>query len=184
VERYSWSELTHLQIGRFGEYFVKMEFALYGFEIYTSEVDDRGIDFVARHGGGRFYEVQVKSVRNTNYVCMLKDSFPLNPERLLALVVLVEHAPPCLYLIPATAWQTPDAQLLVDREYKGLKSRPEYGILLSKGSRRLLKQYGFADAVQKIMAQASAAEGTWAGEQGAAPDGRRSSQRNGRAARR
>jgi hypothetical protein len=64
--RYSWSRLNSHQVGRFAEYFVKMEFALYAFEVYTSEVDDRGIDFVARHGAGGFFEVQVKSVRESN----------------------------------------------------------------------------------------------------------------------
>ncbi len=155
MRRYSWSRLTHLQLGRFGEYFVKMEFALYGFEIYTGEVDDRGIDFVARHGGGPFFEIQVKSVLKTNYVCMLKDAFPLRAERLLALVLLVEDLPPDLYLIPATAWQKPDNRLLVGREYKDRKSRPEFGVQLSQRSRPLLRQYAFADAVQTLMAHPS-----------------------------
>ena len=41
--RYSWDRLNHLQVGRFAEYYVQMEFALYGFEVYTTEVDDRGV---------------------------------------------------------------------------------------------------------------------------------------------
>src|SRR5438132_13979639 len=109
--RYSWSRLNKLQVGRFAEYFVKMEFALYGFEVYTAEVDDRGIDFVARYGSGGFYEVQVKSVRGGGYVFMQKSKFPLKPDRLLALVLLEEDQPPDLYLIPATSWQTPNALL-------------------------------------------------------------------------
>jgi hypothetical protein len=88
--RYSWSRLNTQQVGRFAEYFVKMEFALYGFEVYTAEVDDRWIDFIVRHGAGGFYEVQVKSVRGFNYVFMQKSKFPLRPDRLLALVLLVE----------------------------------------------------------------------------------------------
>jgi hypothetical protein len=31
MDRYDWSRLNHLQFGRYAEYFVKMEFALYGF---------------------------------------------------------------------------------------------------------------------------------------------------------
>lgn len=42
------SELNGLQLGRYGEYFAKMELASYGFDVYTSEVDDHGIDFVVR----------------------------------------------------------------------------------------------------------------------------------------
>jgi hypothetical protein len=41
-----------------------MDFTLYGFEVYSSEVDDRGIDFVVRSASGRYYDVQVKSVRD------------------------------------------------------------------------------------------------------------------------
>ena len=94
--RYSWSRLNTHQVGRYAEYFVKMEFALYGFEIYTAEVDDRGIEFVARHGYSGFCEIQVKSVRKSNYIFMPKSKFPLRPDRLLALVLLKEEQPPDL----------------------------------------------------------------------------------------
>jgi hypothetical protein len=40
--------LTGLQLGRYAEYYAKMEFASYGFEVYTSEVDDHGVDFVVK----------------------------------------------------------------------------------------------------------------------------------------
>ncbi|WRO21021.1 DUF4365 domain-containing protein [Metallumcola ferriviriculae] len=65
-----WSRLNKLQLGRYAEYYAKMEFASYGFEVYTSEVDDHGIDFIAKTKEGRFFEIQVKSVRQTNYVFM------------------------------------------------------------------------------------------------------------------
>ena len=144
--RYTWSRLNHLQVSRFAEYFVKMEFALYGFEVYTAEVDDRGIDFVARHAPGGFFEVQVKSARETTYVFMQKDKFPLSPDRLLALVLLEEDQPPDLYLIPATAWLAPNA-LLVGRDYEGLKSKPEWGVQLSLRNRPLLVPYRFDTSV-------------------------------------
>jgi hypothetical protein len=34
-----WSKLSALQLGRYAEYFAKMEFASYGLEVYTTEVD-------------------------------------------------------------------------------------------------------------------------------------------------
>ena len=58
---YPWSSLSHLQLGRYAEYLVKMQMTLHGFEVYSPEIDDRGIDFVARTADGRFLEVQVKS---------------------------------------------------------------------------------------------------------------------------
>jgi hypothetical protein len=48
MERYEWNRLSPLQVGRYAEYLVKMEFTLYGFDVYTAEVDDKGIDFVVR----------------------------------------------------------------------------------------------------------------------------------------
>lgn len=33
----NWSKLNKLQLGRYAEYYAKMEFASYGFEVYTSE---------------------------------------------------------------------------------------------------------------------------------------------------
>jgi predicted GNAT family N-acyltransferase len=47
-----WSKLNSLQLGRYAEYYAKMEFASYGFEIYTSELDDHGIDFIAKTKSG------------------------------------------------------------------------------------------------------------------------------------
>lgn len=43
-----WSRLNHLQLGRYAEYYAKMEFTSYGFYVYASEVDDHGIDFIAQ----------------------------------------------------------------------------------------------------------------------------------------
>lgn len=149
MQRYSWSRLNKQQVGRFAEYFVKMEFALYGFEIFTSEVDDRGIDFIVRHASGVFYEVQVKSVRSSNYVFMHKAKFPLRSDRLLSLVLLSEDQPPDLYLISATEWLRPN-ELLVDRDYEGLKSKPEWGVQLSRRSRLLLEPYRFGVAVLSL----------------------------------
>ena len=66
--KYDWARLNHLQIGKYAEYFVKMEFTLHGFDVYTSEVDDRGIDFVIRKDRNFYYDIQVKSVRDLNYL--------------------------------------------------------------------------------------------------------------------
>lgn len=60
--RYDWQQLKSLQLGRYAEYFAKMEFTLFGFDVYTAEVDDKGIDFVIRRGRDQHYDVQVKSV--------------------------------------------------------------------------------------------------------------------------
>jgi hypothetical protein len=151
MDRFDWSRLNHLQVGRFAEYFVKMELTLYGFEVYTSEVDDRGIDFVARRGGGPFFEVQVKSVRGFNYVYVPKDKSVLAPHRLLAVVILHQGQEPELYLIPMTAWSAPN-QLLADRNYEGKQSKPEWGLNLSPANQALLDPFRFHVVVPTLAA--------------------------------
>ena len=39
----NWSRFIRLQIGRYAEYYAKMKFASYSFDVYTSEVDDYGV---------------------------------------------------------------------------------------------------------------------------------------------
>lgn len=140
--RYDWSRLNTLQVGRFAEYFVKMEFTLFGFQVYTSEVDDRCVDFVVRRGDGRFYEVQVKSTRNLNYIFIPKEPFGISPDRLVAAVLLEQGQAPSLYIVPMTAWVAPNA-LLVSRDYEGKKSKPEWGLNLSRKNLPLLEPYAF-----------------------------------------
>ncbi len=143
-QAYEWSKLSHLQVGRYAEYFVKMQFVLLGYEVYSSEVDDRGIDFVLRREPGRYWDVQVKSIRRTGYVFMTKDKFPIRPNLLVALAIFNDGREPDLFLIPATAWLKPDG-VLVDRNYgEGRQSKPEYGINLSLRGITALERYRFA----------------------------------------
>ncbi len=67
----------------------------------------------------------------------------------MALALFRDGELPSLYLIPATDWRSPNA-LLVDRDYEGLKSRPEWGINLSRRNLGLLEQYGFDRAIGRM----------------------------------
>ncbi len=140
----TWSKLNHLQLGRYAEYYAKMEFASYGFEVYTSEVDDHGVDFIAKlPGENKFYEVQVKSVRDYGYIYMAKSKMPvLSENRLVCYLHFVDGKLPDVFVIPATAWKTPNA-VLVDRKYDkpGQKSEPEWGINISKKNYDLISEY-------------------------------------------
>ena len=151
LSRYKWSELTKQQVGAFVEYFVKMELTMLGFHVYGTEVDDRGIDFVAQFGDGPFLKVQVKSVRNTGYVFMEKTKFSLHNHRFLAFGLLVDGQSPKLFLIPSLEWQT-QTPLLRDRDYGGeLKSKPEYGMNISKKNLTLLDRYLFEKTAETII---------------------------------
>lgn len=149
----NWESLSSLQIGRYAEYYAKMEVASYGFEVYTSEVDDHGIDFVAKYSEkSRFFEFQVKSIRRMNYVYLPKKTWHIDNEYLyLILVVFVEGAAPNIYLIPASAWKEP-TDLLRYHSYDGehYKSAPEYCVNIALKNMRLLEPYRFDININKL----------------------------------
>ena len=110
-----WSQLFPLQLGKFGEYYAKMEFTSYGFEVFTSELDDHGVDFIAHHPkDGTYFEIQVKSIRDYNYVFVTKDKMEslsggkLPANRLVCLLRFEDGKLPKVYIIPAKAWEKPN----------------------------------------------------------------------------
>lgn len=148
--RYVWSRLNNQQVGSYTEYFVKMELTMFGFQVYGTEVDDRGIDFVARHEDGPFLEIQVKSLRSKGYVFMQKEKFTLQPFRYLAFGLLLDGQQPDIYLIPSMVWQQPNT-VFASREYEGLKSKPEWGLNISKKNMSALEPYRFETTVKAIL---------------------------------
>lgn len=112
-----WSRLNSLQLGRYAEYFAKMEFASYGLEVYTSEVDDHGVDFIVKDKKGHFCEIQVKSKTEKGYVFMQKSKFDINNKNLyLALLIFKQGNIPDIFLIPSEVWKVPN-EIFVDRKY-------------------------------------------------------------------
>jgi hypothetical protein len=156
MRRYQWSSLNKQQVGAYAEYFVKMEFTMYGFQVYRTEVDDRGIDFVARYRQGPFIAVQVKSLRTHGYVFMEKTKFPLHRDTYLALGLLNEGQAPALFLIPSEIWLAPTA-VFVDRNYEGLKSKPEWGLNVTEKNMPVLKAYAFETTLDRLVHQAEGA---------------------------
>lgn len=150
--RYNWKSLNRQQVGAFSEYFVKMELTMFGFQVYSTEVDDRGIDFVVRYENGPFLSIQVKSIREKGYVFMQKDKFVLSSDLYLALAILHEGEEPRLFLIPSIAWSEPN-NLLVDRNYPNKKSKPEWGLNLSQKNMVLLEEYEFSKMFSKLKSQ-------------------------------
>ena len=147
----NWSILNKMQLGRYAEYYAKMEFASYGFEVYTLEVDDHGIDFVVKNKVGKFFEIQVKSVRQIGYVFMQKEKWNIEKSNVyLMLLLFKDESLPEMYLVPATVWKTPNA-LFCDKDYEGLKSKPEYGINLSKKNMPILNLYKFEEILMQLI---------------------------------
>jgi hypothetical protein len=149
MSRHDWSRISPLHLGQYAEYFVKMELTLYGLDIYSSEVDDRGIDFVARTRSSRYYDFQVKSIRGNNYIFFQKEKFKLRDNLVAAIVVFSENRVPDLYLIPSIFWKTPN-ELLVSRDYEGKKSKPEWGINISQKNMHLLELFRIEKIISMI----------------------------------
>lgn len=50
-----------------------------GFDIYTTDVDDKGIDFIIRTDNEKHIDVQVKTIRQkTGYVFVSKEKWKMN----------------------------------------------------------------------------------------------------------
>lgn len=128
---HDWSRLSSLQLGRLAEYWVKLQMTLCGLDVYTSEVDDKGIDFVVRAPSGRYAAVQVKSSRSFNYIFMRKKHFKPREDLFVSIVLFLEEATPRTYLIPSKAWLNGNNPVLVSRDYPDAASEPEWGIKLS-----------------------------------------------------
>lgn len=138
-----WSELNNNQLGKYAEYYAKMEFASYGYDVYTSEVDDHGVDFIAKDAKtGDFFEIQVKSLLKGNYVFIQKDKLSIDENHLVCLLHFTDGELPKAYIIPATVWKNPNA-IFVERNYDKpeQKSKPEWGINYSKKNVHLLDEY-------------------------------------------
>ena len=127
-----------------------MDFTLWGFEVYTSEVDDRGIDFVVRTNDRIYYDIQVKSVRRKGYIFFNKSTFQLRSNLLASILIFNPGEPPAHYLIPSTEWLVPN-KLLVDRNYEGLKSTPEWGINISGKNMPIMETYAFDTRVRDLL---------------------------------
>jgi Tfp pilus assembly protein PilZ len=149
MKKYNWSKLNFLQLGQYAEYFAKMEFTLLGFDVYEAEVDDKGIDFVIRRDENKYYDIQVKSTYKGGYIFIQKDKFDLKDNLFLVIVLFIEENPPNLYLIPSTVWLKPNS-LFVSHDYIGKKSKPEWGINLSKKNMILLYEYTFDKVAEKL----------------------------------
>jgi len=152
MSRYHWNNLNTQQVGAYTEYFVKMELTMHGFQVYSTEVDDRGIDFVARRERGPFIEIQVKSLRSAGYIFMQKSKLILHEHTYVALGLLLEGQAPDLYLLPSTLWRSPN-MVFVSRDYEGLKSKPEWGINVSQRNMPALQPYIFERTVAFLLQQ-------------------------------
>ena len=145
---WSRNELTTQKLGTFGEYYAKMALTSYGMSIYSSEVDDHGIDFVAEIKN-QFLKFQVKSVRcGTSYVFVRKEHFDISDNSLYLLLLFLEDGKhPVIYVLPATLWSNKDSKVFVYHAY----AKAEYGINLSEKNMKQLEKYTLENVIDTLM---------------------------------
>jgi len=150
LDTYDWSRPSSLQLARYAEFLVMAEFLRWGLEVYSTEVDERGIDLLVRNNAGNIYDFQVKSSRNLNYIFFRKETFAPRNNLYASVVLLMDDNPAALFLIPSTVWAQP-TDLFVSRDYEGLKSKPEWGLNLSQKNLPLLEPYRFPQKVSLML---------------------------------
>ena len=150
-----WSRegLNNQKLGTFCEYYAKMALTSYGMSVYSSEVDDHGIDFVTESKRG-FLKFQVKSIRleSTRYVFVHEKDFDITDENMyMFLIILADGEHPDCYIIPATAW--------VDKENEGNSlfvhhpnyKEPEYGLNISDKNLAKLQKYRMSLMINSLI---------------------------------
>lgn len=142
MSTYKWSMLNTLELSKYAEYYCKMLFTLHGYKIYLPEIDDHGVDFIAKSKDDVFFEVQVKSIRKTKYVYIPEDKIKIDKNHLVCLVVFKENKPLKLYIFPATVWKKANS-LFVYHAYDkpGQSNKPEWGVNVSDKNIKLLEKY-------------------------------------------
>ena len=140
-----WSALSKREAGAVGVDAVKGAFRRAGYTVFESEETRTPTRFAVARDRGPMYDVRVRTCRppGGNYTFLTKSELELSESVFVVLVLLHEGESPELYLIPSLAWREPNS-LLVDRDYEGLASAPEWGISLSGKSLPLLAEFNFA----------------------------------------
>ena len=150
MDKLKWKDLSPLQIGKYSEYLAKMEFILYGFDVYSPELDDKGIDFIVRKDDSSYFDIQVKAVRDFNYIYFQKSKFKIRENLYAFILIYRKELKPNMYLIPSNIWNKPN-KLFVSRDYKDKKSIPEFGINLSEINLPKLDEFIFEKTIENYL---------------------------------
>ena len=121
---------------------------MYGLLVFSAEVDDRGIDFVARRNDGMHFDVQVKTITERNYTYISQSKF--SEKLIVCLVVLSENSPPDLYLFLGSDWGNDRTGLLSHKKFPSQKEA-EYGINITMKRLPLLQNFLFDKRVSALL---------------------------------
>lgn len=111
-------------------------------------LDKEEIPFIEKENS--FYAINIASIiyllkcrtYDKNYTFVAKTEIPdLSSNIMIALVEWINDKPSNLYFIPMSEWRNPDLTILKDRNYEGLKSKPEWGIDINQTNKHELNQF-------------------------------------------
>lgn len=148
----------HLHLGRIGELLMQAEFIKNGFDVFSTEVDDKGVDLVVKNEHGEYFDIQVKT-SNQTYVFMRKEVFKPRTNLYVALLILDKKENQFFILIPSLDFKNKLLPtFLVDKKYEGvnkkgekLKSAPEYGIYTSNVHLdKIIERYTFSKIIGNL----------------------------------
>jgi hypothetical protein len=146
-------ELNNIQLNRFSNHLVAMYLTGTGVNIRFNESENYLTVVIP---GSKSLSIYVRSARpknETSYSFVTKEMWnnTLDPNVIVALVIIKAHENPSIYLIPATTWLKPNS-LFVDRNYIGeeLKSKPEWGISTNKKNFPQLRDFEILKQLEKL----------------------------------
>mgnify|MGYP001582516893 CR=1 FL=1 len=130
---------------------MQAEFIKNGFDVFSTEVDDKGIDLVVKNEHGEYFDIQVKT-SNQTYMFMRKEVFKPRPNLYVALLILDKKETQFFILIPSLDFKNkPLPTFLKDKDYEGKKSQPEYGISTSdKHLSEIIERYLFSKIIDNL----------------------------------
>lgn len=150
--RTSYKHLNNIQKGWFGATYSKLAFTLEGFEVYSSEYDDRGVDFVIRNKSGQFFSVQVKTtIDDTANPFIKKDKFHSCENFIFCAVRIIEGMKPTLYITRGSDWNSNKYECL-NYNPNGGGHGPYYEICFASKYKDQLKDFEFQTYIERMRA--------------------------------
>ncbi|APC38893.1 hypothetical protein [Clostridium estertheticum] len=104
-------------------------------------------------GKADFFKLKVKSIRkpNTGYIKIKKKDIDTQDNSLfIATILFYRDEISKIFLIPVVDL-TGDNDLFRDRDYKGKKSTPEWGLNVTEKNMNILNQYELSKMISKLM---------------------------------
>lgn len=145
------ADLNTFQLGKYAKNFVSETLSEHGFAIIPPKGLDKSVDFIARAGNGRCYDIKVRSVRDYNYIFFTKDKYQPRLDFFAAIVLFLPNTKPRLCLIPFIEWYIKlNNPLFADRNYSGKKSKPEWGLNVTRKNMEYLQEYEFTSVIENM----------------------------------